>query len=80
MINQTEVLLMECKTALESIKYARHNSTIVINTTNTIIKLNEADIDMIDKEDAKTIYLHDNRAKRDYYVYTPSIEAIKILE
>ena len=71
---------MDCETALDSIKYARNNATIVINTTHTIIKVKEQDIDMVDKEDADTIYIHDNRRKKDYYVYTPSIEAIKILE
>lgn len=71
---------MNCKTALDSIKYARHNSTIVINTANGIIKVKEQDIDMVDTEDAETIYLHDNRTKKDFYVYTPSIEAIRILE
>ena len=71
---------MDCKTALDSIKYARNNATIVINTTNSIIKVKEQDIDMVDTEDANTIYLHDNRTKKDYYVHTPSIEAIRILE
>ena len=71
---------MDCKTALDSIKYARNNATIVINTTNTIIELNEQDIDMVDKEDDDTIYIHDKETKRDFYIYTPSIEAIRILE
>ena len=71
---------VEFKTAFDCIKYALDNATIVINTTNTIIKLNEQDIDMVDKEDDNTIYIHDKETKRDFYIYTPSIEAIRILE
>ena len=71
---------MDCETALDCIKYAEKNATIIINTTHTIIKVNEHDIDMVDKEDADTIYIHDNRRKKNFYVYAPSIEAIKVLE
>ena len=71
---------MDCETALDCIKYAKDNATIIINTTHTIIKVNEHDIDMVDKEDADTIYIHDNRRNKNFYVYAPSIEAIKVLE
>lgn len=69
---------MNTKTVLNNITYAEPGSTIIINLHTTTIKFKQDNTSLVTMDDDDTIYIADKN-NREYYIFTPSIEAIRII-
>ena len=70
---------MNSTTVLDNIEYADAGSKIIINLTTSTIKVNRDNIGLIVKDDDDTVYVHDKANNRSYYIFAPSVEAIRVV-
>ena len=70
---------MDSTTVIDAVKFASERSTIIINVHNASINVKENNLSIVDMQDAETIYLYDKANDKEYYIYSPSIEAVKVI-
>lgn len=70
---------MNSATAFDTIKFASEKSTIIINIHNSNINVKQNNLGIVDMEDKETIYLYDEANDREYYIHSPSIEAVRVI-
>ena len=68
---------MNSDTLLDNINYADNGSAIIINLNSATIKVKRNNF--IVKDDDETVYIHDKVNNKGYYIYSPSVEAIRVL-
>lgn len=70
---------MNSDTLLDNINYADNGSAIIINLNSATIKVKRNNLGLIVKDDDETVYIHDKVNNKGYYIYSPSVEAIRVL-
>lgn len=70
---------MKSETAFDTIKFASEKSTIIIDVHNARIDLQQNNLGIVDMEDKETIYLYDEANDNEYYIHSPSIEAVRVI-